>query len=149
MPLQSWGFAIAPSSHLCSTPRTQRAILARRIEDLAVLRSSFQSARIYRSRVTSPILGRWSDCHALLSSQHRWEKQMPIRKAVLILTRASLAALAISLALAGIAAAQTKVTIGIPPVPEFVLPMIAVEKGYFKDQGINATIRIIPGGQSM
>ena len=74
---------------------------------------------------------------------------MPIRNALLIFTKTSLAALAISLALASIAAAQTKVAIGVPPVPEFVLPMIAVEKGYFKDQGIDATIRIIPGGQSM
>ena len=36
-----------------------------------------------------------------------------------------------------------------PPVPEFVLPMIAVEKGYFRDHGIEATITVIPGGQSM
>jgi len=47
------------------------------------------------------------------------------------------------------AVAQSKITIGVPPVPEFVLPMIAVENGYFKDHGIDATIRIIPGGQSM
>lgn len=57
--------------------------------------------------------------------------------------------LALLLLLNGIAAAQTKVTIGVPPVPEFVLPMIAVEKGYFRDHGIDATIKIIPGGQSM
>jgi hypothetical protein len=36
-----------------------------------------------------------------------------------------------------------------PPVPEFLLPMIAVENGYFRDHGLDATIRIIPGGQSM
>lgn len=60
-----------------------------------------------------------------------------------------MAALAIELALASFAAAQTRITIGVPPVPEFVLPMIAVEKGYFRDHGIDATIRVIPGGQSM
>ena len=48
-----------------------------------------------------------------------------------------------------VAMAQARITIGVPPVPEFVLPMIAVEKGYFKENGIEATIRVIPGGQSM
>src|SRR5437762_9055118 len=48
-----------------------------------------------------------------------------------------------------VAMAQVRITIGVPPVPEFVLPMVAVEKGYFKENGIEATIRIIPGGQSM
>lgn len=74
---------------------------------------------------------------------------MSTRNTLSILSRAALAAIAIQFALAGIAEAQTKITIGVPQVPEFVLPMIAVEKGYFKEQGIDATIRIIPGGQSM
>lgn len=60
-----------------------------------------------------------------------------------------LAIVAVQLLFAGIAAAQIKITIGVPPVPEFVLPMIAVEMGYFREHGIDATIRIIPGGQSM
>jgi NitT/TauT family transport system substrate-binding protein len=61
------------------------------------------------------------------------------------------AAVAIILLLApfDFAVAQSKITIGVPPVPEFVLPMIAVENGYFRDHGIDATLRIIPGGQSM
>jgi NitT/TauT family transport system substrate-binding protein len=65
------------------------------------------------------------------------------------IARTAMAALAIELALVSFSVAQTRITIGVPPVPEFVLPMIAVEKGYFRDQGIDATIKIIPGGQSM
>ncbi|WP_257168065.1 ABC transporter substrate-binding protein [Bradyrhizobium sp. SRS-191] len=72
-----------------------------------------------------------------------------MRAAVPTLLKMMLAALAVQLSMTGLAAAQTKITIGVPPVPEFVLPMIAVEKGYFKDHGIDATIKIIPGGQSM
>jgi NitT/TauT family transport system substrate-binding protein len=72
-----------------------------------------------------------------------------IRNAATNILRAAAAALAIQLSLACSATAQTKMTIGVPPVPEFVLPMIAVEKGYFRDHGIDATIKIIPGGQSM
>jgi NitT/TauT family transport system substrate-binding protein len=72
-----------------------------------------------------------------------------MRNAFTTLLKAALAAFAIQLPLTCMAAAQTKVTIGVPPVPEFVLPMIAVEKGYFRDHGIDATIKIIPGGQSM
>jgi NitT/TauT family transport system substrate-binding protein len=72
-----------------------------------------------------------------------------MRNAIKSISRAALAALVIELSLAGPACAQTKITIGVPPVPEFVLPMIAVEKGYFRDHGIDATIKIIPGGQSM
>jgi NitT/TauT family transport system substrate-binding protein len=63
--------------------------------------------------------------------------------------RAVLAAAILLFAASDAVLAQTSVTIGVPPVPEFVLPMIAVEKGYFKEHGIEATIRIIPGGQSM
>jgi NitT/TauT family transport system substrate-binding protein len=63
--------------------------------------------------------------------------------------RAVLAAAILLFAASDAVLAQTSVTIGVPPVPEFVLPMIAIEKGYFKEQGIEATIRIIPGGQSM
>jgi NitT/TauT family transport system substrate-binding protein len=74
---------------------------------------------------------------------------MPMRKPLSIVSTAVLAAIAIQIALASIAAAQTKIMIGVPPVPEFVLPMIAVEKGYFRDFGLDATIKIIPGGQSM
>ena len=43
------------------------------------------------------------------------------------------------------AAAQTKITIGVPPVPEFVLPMIAIENGYFRDHGLDVTITDHPG----
>ena len=60
-----------------------------------------------------------------------------------------MAAIILLLAPINFAAAQSKITIGVPPVPEFVLPMIAVENGYFRDHGLDATIRIIPGGQSM
>ncbi len=60
-------------------------------------------------------------------------------------SRTALAAVLLLAAFAGSATAQTKITIGTPPVPEFVLPMIAVEKGYFKDHGIAATIQIIQG----
>jgi NitT/TauT family transport system substrate-binding protein len=63
--------------------------------------------------------------------------------------RTTLAAMILVLAPLEFASAQTKITIGVPPVPEFVLPMIAVEKGYFREHGIDATIKIIPGGQSM
>jgi ABC-type nitrate/sulfonate/bicarbonate transport system substrate-binding protein len=48
------------------------------------------------------------------------------------LRSSALAAMILMLAPIGLAAAQTKITIGVPPVPEFVLPMIAVEKGYFR-----------------
>lgn len=72
-----------------------------------------------------------------------------MRHALSSFFRTALAALAVQLSLIGFAGAQTKITIGVPPVPEFVLPMIAVEKGYFRDHGIEVTIRIIPGGQSM
>ena len=74
---------------------------------------------------------------------------MLMRISFTTLLKTGLAVLAIQFPLTCIAAAQTKITIGVPPVPEFVLPMIAAEKGYFRDQGIDATIRIIPGGQSM
>lgn len=60
-----------------------------------------------------------------------------------------MAAIILLLAPINFAAAQSKITIGVPPVPEFVLPMIAVENGYFREHGLDATIRIIPGGQSM
>ena len=60
-----------------------------------------------------------------------------------------MAAIVLLLAPISFAAAQSKITIGVPPVPEFVLPMIAVENGDFRDRGLDATIRIIPGGQSM
>ena len=46
------------------------------------------------------------------------------------------------------AQAQTKITIGVPPVPEFVLPMIAIEKGYFKEHGIEAELQITHGGRT-
>jgi NitT/TauT family transport system substrate-binding protein len=72
-----------------------------------------------------------------------------MRNVMTTLLRATLAVLTIQLALPSFAAAQTKITIGVPPVPEFVLPMIAIEKGYFRDHGIDATIKVIPGGQSM
>jgi NitT/TauT family transport system substrate-binding protein len=72
-----------------------------------------------------------------------------MRNALTTLLTTALAAVAMQLALPCLASAQTKIIIGVPPVPEFVLPMIAVDKGYFRDQGIDATIRIIPGGQSM
>jgi NitT/TauT family transport system substrate-binding protein len=72
-----------------------------------------------------------------------------MRNALLHAARIVTAALITELSFLGFAAAQTKITIGVPPVPEFVLPMIAIEKGYFKDHGIDATIKIIPGGQSM
>ena len=65
------------------------------------------------------------------------------------LRRAAMAAIILLLAPINFAAAQSKITIGVPPVPEFVLPMIAVENGYFREHGLDATIRIIPGGQSM
>jgi NitT/TauT family transport system substrate-binding protein len=65
------------------------------------------------------------------------------------LRRAAMAAIILLLAPINFAAAQSKITIGVPPVPEFVLPMIAVESGYFREHGLDATIRIIPGGQSM
>src|SRR5439155_3978177 len=63
--------------------------------------------------------------------------------------RATLAAIILLLAPVNSVVAQGKITIGVPPVPEFVLPMIAVENGYFRDHSVDATIRIIPGGQSM
>ena len=47
------------------------------------------------------------------------------------------------------AAAQTEVRIGVPPVPEFVPPMIADSEGYFKSRGLYASIQVIPGGQSI
>lgn len=72
-----------------------------------------------------------------------------MRTAFRNLFRTATAVLAVQLSLTCFAAAQTKITIGVPPVPEFVLPMIALEKGYFRDHGIDATIKIIPGGQSM
>ncbi|MET4257490.1 NitT/TauT family transport system substrate-binding protein [Bradyrhizobium sp. S3.12.5] len=72
-----------------------------------------------------------------------------MRNALSTLLRTAPAAFAVQLALISFATAQTKITIGVPPVPEFVLPMIAVERGYFRDHGIDATIKIIPGGQSM
>src|SRR4051794_2107497 len=72
-----------------------------------------------------------------------------MRKPLIHIVQILTAAFAIQLSLPCVAAAQTKITIGVPPVPEFVLPMIAVEKGYFKDHGIEATIKVIPGGQSM
>ena len=65
------------------------------------------------------------------------------------LRRAAMAAIILLLAPINFAAAQSKITIGVPPVPEFVLPMIAIENGYFRDHGLDATMRIIPGGQSM
>ena len=65
------------------------------------------------------------------------------------LRRTAMAAIILLLAPINFAAAQSKITIGVPPVPEFVLPMIAVENGYFREHGLDATIRIIPGGQSM
>src|SRR5204863_162161 len=71
------------------------------------------------------------------------------RNALSALLRTALAALTIQLSLIGFAPAQTKIAIGVPPVPEFVLPMIAIENGYFRDHGLDATMRIIPGGQSM
>lgn len=69
--------------------------------------------------------------------------------AFLRLRRTAMATIIVLLAPISFAVAQTKITIGVPPVPEFVLPMIAVENGYFRDHGLDATIRIIPGGQSM
>jgi NitT/TauT family transport system substrate-binding protein len=69
--------------------------------------------------------------------------------AFLSLRRTAMATIILLLAPISFAAAQSKITIGVPPVPEFVLPMIAVENGYFRDRGLDATIRIIPGGQSM
>src|SRR5947209_7056119 len=72
-----------------------------------------------------------------------------MRNAFPYAARLAAALLVNQLSLAGFAAAQTSITIGVPPVPEFVLPMIAVEKGYFRDYGIDASIKIIPGGQSM
>ena len=69
--------------------------------------------------------------------------------AFLRLRRAAMATIILLLAPINFAAAQSKITIGVPPVPEFVLPMIAVENGYFREHGLDATIRIIPGGQSM
>jgi NitT/TauT family transport system substrate-binding protein len=69
--------------------------------------------------------------------------------AFLGLRRTAMATIILFLAPINFAAAQNKITIGVPPVPEFVLPMIAVENGYFRDHGLDATIRIIPGGQSM
>jgi NitT/TauT family transport system substrate-binding protein len=65
------------------------------------------------------------------------------------LRRTAMATIILLLAPIGFAAAQSKITIGVPPVPEFVLPMIAIENGYFRDHGLDATMRIIPGGQSM
>jgi NitT/TauT family transport system substrate-binding protein len=72
-----------------------------------------------------------------------------MRNAFPYAARLAAAVLVAGMSLAGFAAAQTSITIGVPPVPEFVLPMIAVEKGYFRDHGIDASIKIIPGGQSM
>src|SRR4051812_18019327 len=72
-----------------------------------------------------------------------------MRNGFLNAARLAATALISSVSLAGFAAAQTRITIGVPPVPEFVLPMIAIEKGYFRDHGIDASIKIIPGGQSM
>jgi len=69
--------------------------------------------------------------------------------AFLSLRRTAMATIILVLAPLSFAAAQSKITIGVPPVPEFVLPMIAVENGDFRDRGLDATIRIIPGGQSM
>jgi NitT/TauT family transport system substrate-binding protein len=69
--------------------------------------------------------------------------------AFLRLRRTAMATIILLLAPISFAAAQSKITIGVPPVPEFVLPMIAIENGYFRDHGLDATIRIIPGGQSM
>jgi len=65
------------------------------------------------------------------------------------LRRTAMATIIVLLASINFAAAQSKITIGVPPVPEFVLPMIAIENGYFRDHGLDATMRIIPGGQSM
>lgn len=72
-----------------------------------------------------------------------------MRKHFIHVAQTLVAAFAIQLSLAGLASAQTRITIGVPPVPEFVLPMIAADKGFFKDHGIEATIKVIPGGQSM
>jgi NitT/TauT family transport system substrate-binding protein len=69
--------------------------------------------------------------------------------AYLRLRRTAMATIILLLAPISFAAAQSKITIGVPPVPEFVLPMIAIENGYFRDHGLDATMRIIPGGQSM
>ena len=49
------------------------------------------------------------------------------------LRRAAMAAIILLLAPINFAAAQSKITIGVPPVPEFVLPMVAVENGYFRE----------------
>src|SRR4051794_18514244 len=65
------------------------------------------------------------------------------------LRRTAMATIILVLAPIHFAEAQTKIAIGVPPVPEFVLPMIAIENGYFRDHGLDATMRIIPGGQSM
>ncbi len=62
-----------------------------------------------------------------------------IRKAVL------LAGIVIGIS-SNSAHADTQITIGVPPVPEFVLPMIAIEKGYFKKHGMEAKIQITQGG---
>jgi NitT/TauT family transport system substrate-binding protein len=69
--------------------------------------------------------------------------------AFLRLRRTAMATIILVLAPINFVAAQSKITIGVPPVPEFVLPMIAIENGYFRDHGLDATMRIIPGGQSM
>lgn len=69
--------------------------------------------------------------------------------AFLRLRRTAMATIILLLAPINFVAAQSKITIGVPPVPEFVLPMIAIENGYFRDHGLDAMMRIIPGGQSM
>lgn len=60
--------------------------------------------------------------------------------------KTTLAGVALSVTFGAAAIAQTEITIGVPPVPEFSLPMIAIEKGYFEENGISAKIQLTQGG---
>ena len=66
-----------------------------------------------------------------------------MRKVGFFASGALVAALLLFSHLCSAAAAQTEVRIGVPPVPEFVPPMIADSEGYFKSRGLDALSGVI------